>query len=145
MDQVDNICENKWQVKVYPHEQIVDFDPESLKDLVVTDPNEIPPSEDEPKSSEPTAPPPAMKEDFWQHADINHVEITESGCVLSGQGITLAWKIKHHCRKLGRLVLDENFDCRRLKSLLGPNYIVYNYEQGLVVQHQGQQYILEPA
>jgi len=146
LEQVDNICDNDWQVKIYPHEQIVEFDPEKLKDLVITDPNQIPAEETETTASpEPTEPPPVMKEDFWQHADINHVVISEGTCVLSGQGHVLAWKIQHPDRKLGKLLLDESLDSRRLKTLLGPDYVVYNYENGLVVQHQGQQHILQPA
>lgn len=145
LEQVDNICENKWQVKVYPNEDIQDFDPKTLESLVITDPNEIPPDADEPELLEPKQPPPPMKEDFWQHADLNHVIISEGYCSLYGHGHALTWKIQHPARKLGKMLLDESLDSRRLKTLLGPEYIVYNYQNGLVVQHAGQQHILQAA
>lgn len=145
MEQIANICENNWQVKVYPQEKILDFDSPELAELIVTDPSQIPPDEETSKLPDPTKQAAEMKEEFWQHADVNHVLIQEGHCVLYGQGQALAWTIQHPAKKLGRMILDESYDHRRLKTLLGPQYIVYNYEKGLVVQHQGQQYLLKAA
>lgn len=145
LEQVNNICENKWQAKVYPQEKIMDFDSPELEDMIVTDPAEIPPDEETSQLSPPTKPAVEMKEEFWQHADINHVLVSEGHCVLYGQGNVMAWTIRHPGKKLGRLLLDESYDHRRLKTLLGPQYIVYNYERGLVVQHHGEQYVLQAA
>lgn len=145
LEQVNNICDNKWQVKVYPQEKIMDFDSPELEDMIVTDPALIIPDEESAPIPQPTQQSVEMKEEFWQHADINHVFVAEGCCVLSGQGHSMAWTIRHPGKKLGRLLLDESYDHRRLKTLLGPEYIVYNYERGLVVQRGGEQYVLQAA
>lgn len=145
LEQVNNICDNKWQVKVYPQEKIMDFDSPELEDMIVTDPALIIPDEESAPIPQPTKQSVEMKEEFWQHADINHVLVSEGHCVLSGQGHSMAWTIRHPGKKLGRLLLDESYDHRRLKTLLGPEYIVYNYERGLVVQRGGEQYVLQAA
>ena len=54
MEQIANICENNWQVKVYPQEKILDFDSPELAELIVTDPAQIPPDEETSKLPEPT-------------------------------------------------------------------------------------------
>ena len=143
LEQVDNICDNDWQIKVYPDQEIRDFDPRVLQELVVTDPNEIPP-EQEREQEEPLQAPP-IKEDFWLAADINKVEILEGFCRLTGQGFSMDWTMQHPAKKLGRMLLDESLDSRRLKTLLGPEYVVYLYENGLVVQHNNQELILQAA
>ena len=145
LEQVNNICDNKWQVKVYPQEKIMAFDAPELEDMIVTDPALIIPDEESAPIPQPTQQSVEMKEEFWQHADINHVFVAEGCCVLSGQGHSMAWTIRHPGKKLGRLLLDESYDHRRLKTLLGPEYIVYNYERGLVVQRGGEQYVLQAA
>ena len=145
LEQVNNICDNKWQVKVYPQEKIMDFDSPELEDMIVTDPALIVPDEESAPIPQPTKQSVEMKEEFWQHADVNHVLVSEGHCVMYGQGHSMAWTIRHPGKKLGRLLLDESYDHRRLKTLLGPEYIVYNYERGLVVQRGGEQYVLQAA
>jgi hypothetical protein len=145
LEQVNNICDNKWQVKVYPQEKIMDFDSPELEDMIVTDPALIIPDEESAPIPQPTKQSVEMKEEFWQHADVNHVLVSEGHCVMYGQGHSMAWTIRHPGKKLGRLLLDESYDHRRLKTLLGPEYIVYNYERGLVVQRGGEQYVLQAA
>ena len=148
LEQVQNIAENSWQLKVYHHDDIVPCTREALENLVVLDQNQVPPSDDDSEKSIQHQPDVVPEEDevdeneFWSQADVDGVEVAEDHINIHSGGQVYTWGKLRPMPVLGKLVLDESQNQRLLEKLLGSQYQVYFYEHAAVVLRGDRQVAL---
>jgi len=161
IQQVENVADNKWQLKAWNHEDIVHYSLDLVKKFVILNPALIPPdphddqedpvkdvvaqAQAEPPAlpapqEEPVDAPPVISEHrFWSQADIDRVVVGNGQVVFHSGGITRAYVRARAVKDFGRLQLEETLNVQALRKMLGHQYQVYMYEHGIVVQ-QGADY-----
>lgn len=154
IEQVENIAENAWQIKVYNHSDIVPYSEENVKKLVVLNPAAIPPDPEETSEpvTEPVAkaqaaaePEPIAEHEFWQQAEVDRVLVSETHVAFSGSGTMRSYLRAPDSSDFGRLHLEETLNVQALRRMLGSQYQVYSYDQGIVVQNGSDYRILKES
>ena len=136
LNEIENLCNIKeWQFTCPQHTEPLELNKNELKNHLILDSDKIAEVPDDQ---------PPLKEDieFWQHAPVHAIQLTDRILSLHLNGSTQKFSVNESNEQMP--ILPDNSNARLLQTVLGPSYAVYAMHTGFLVECGSAQRYIEP-